>query len=381
MHVSPEVEQKVRGVIIVVLPLLGFLVAVVLLWRRYVFPQDLVLLGVLFTLTTMGVGTGYHRMLTHQGFDAPRWLRGLFVALGCMAWEGTPISWASTHIKHHAHSDEEEDPHSPLHGFWHAHCGWIFDAQNFPPPSEYAPHLLRDPVIVFVDRLSLLWMTLALAIPFAIGGWTGLLWGGVVRIFLTTHVTWSVNSICHTFGRRAFETTDESRNEWIVGLLGFGEGWHNNHHAFPRSAFHGLHWWQFDLNGILIGALERVGLIWNVQRVSVETIRAQQQRAYSMVASLQGLRAQVIQSVTGATQELESLFSSSIRTSLSPEEYARLVALQEDTVRRLGVIHASIARAGHLKRPRLLKYMQEVQSLLQEARAAAQERAGMLVAR
>jgi stearoyl-CoA desaturase (delta-9 desaturase) len=139
-------------------------------------------------------------------------------------------------------------------------------------PNVYCRNLVHDPIVVFVSRTFLLWVVLSLLIPYAIGGWSGLLWAGLVRIFLVHHVTWSVNSICHTFGMREFETTDQSRNEWIVGLLAFGEGWHNNHHAFPRSAFHGLHWWQFDLSGYLIRLLERVGLATEVYRIPAEKL-------------------------------------------------------------------------------------------------------------
>jgi stearoyl-CoA desaturase (delta-9 desaturase) len=145
--------------------------------------------------------------------------------------------------------------------------GWMFN-RSFADPNIYCRNLVKDPIVVFVSRTFIFWVFLSLVIPFAIGGWTGLLWGGLVRIFLTHHITWSVNSVCHTFGKREFETRDQSRNEWIVGLLGLGEGWHNNHHAFPRSAFHGLHWWQFDLSGYVIWTLERIGLVRDVYRVS-----------------------------------------------------------------------------------------------------------------
>lgn len=131
----------------------------------------------------------------------------------------------------------------------------------------YCRYLFEDSIVVFVNRTLLLWVVLSLGIPLVIGGWTGLLWGGLVRIFLQHHVTFSVNSVCHTFGKREFETNDRSRNEWIVGLLAFGEGWHNNHHAFPRSAFHGLHWWQFDFSGYVIWTLERLGLVHDVYRI------------------------------------------------------------------------------------------------------------------
>ncbi|MBI5155662.1 fatty acid desaturase [Candidatus Peregrinibacteria bacterium] len=369
MHMSDEAIQKVRGVVIVVLPLVGFLVAVYLLWNRYVFARDMVLLGAMYAVTLLGIGIGYHRMLTHQGFQASAWLRGFFIACGSMAWEGAPIMWAATHIKHHAHSDEEGDPHSPLEGFWHAHCGWIFAAKNFPEPKTYAPHLLEDSTVVFVDRFAAVWMALALVIPFAFGGWTGLLWGGVVRIFLTTHVTWSVNSICHMFGHRAFETTDESRNEWVVGLLAFGEGWHNNHHAFPENAFHGLRWWQFDLSGLLIAGLEKIGLVWNVQRVSEEAMEAQRSYAVRASVSIQEMRRQLLDRIQNADAEVQSVVSSAIAT-LDPAEIARLETLQRDAVIRLVKMRQFLARATHIKRPKLLAYRSEIDQLLTQVKQA-----------
>jgi stearoyl-CoA desaturase (delta-9 desaturase) len=138
----------------------------------------------------------------------------------------------------------------------------------WPNPDKYGKWLYKDPMVMFFHRTYPLWIILSFALPFALGGWTGLLWGGLVRVFLVHHVTWSVNSICHTFGRREFDTTDQSRNQWVVGLLAMGEGWHNNHHAFPRSAFHGLHWWQIDFSAYVIMLLEKLRLVRNVQRVS-----------------------------------------------------------------------------------------------------------------
>lgn len=269
-----ECLHKARIIFLVTLPLLGTAVAFALLWQRYVFPSDIALLAVFYVLTALGITIGYHRMLTHDGFKAPAAVRAFFLILGCMAFEGAPDEWAAAHIKHHAHSDKEGDPHSPLEGFWHSHMGWLFALRNFPDVKMYAPHLREDPVVRFVSRNVLVWMGLSLLLPFLIGGWTGLVWGGLVRIFLVNHITWSVNSVCHTFGKRVFETHDESRNEWVVGLLGLGEGWHNNHHAFPRNAFHGMRWWQFDLSGYIIRALESIGLIWNVQRVRPEAMEA-----------------------------------------------------------------------------------------------------------
>ena len=259
--------RKIVMLVVVVLPFLATLLAIELLWQRAVNWTDLALLVAFNLLAGLGVTVGFHRMLTHRSFQPHPVVKFIFLAFGSMAVEGPALEWAATHIKHHAHSDREGDPHSPVEGFWHAHMGWMFN-RSFADPNIYCRNLVKDPIVVFVSRTFIFWVILSLAIPFAIGGWTGLLWGGLVRIFLTHHITWSVNSVCHTFGKRDFETRDQSRNEWIVGLLGLGEGWHNNHHAFPRSAFHGLHWWQFDLSGYVIWTLERVGLVRDVYRVS-----------------------------------------------------------------------------------------------------------------
>jgi stearoyl-CoA desaturase (delta-9 desaturase) len=263
---------KFTVLVVVIVPFLATILAIGLLWNRAVNPSDLVLLVTTYSLVALGVTVGYHRMLTHRSFKPHPIVKCVFLILGSMAFEGSALEWAATHIKHHALSDRAGDPHSPLEGFFHAHLGWLFNDRDA-DPNVYCRNLVADPIVVFISRTFLLWAVLSLVIPFMIGGWTGLLWGGLVRMFLTHHVTWSVNSVCHTFGKREFETKDQSRNEWIVGLLAFGEGWHNNHHAFPRSAFHGLHWWQFDFSGYLIWTLERLGLVKDVYRVS-PTLRA-----------------------------------------------------------------------------------------------------------
>ena len=259
--------KKIVMLVVVVLPFLATLFAIWLLWQHAVNWTDIALLIAFNVLAGLGVTVGYHRMLTHRSFQPNPVVKFIFLVFGSMAVEGPALQWAAIHIKHHAHSDREGDPHSPVEGFWHAHMGWMFKTTDA-DPNVYCRNLVRDPIVVFVSRTFIFWVLLSLAIPFAIGGWTGLLWGGLVRIFFTHHITWSVNSVCHTFGKREFETRDQSRNEWIVGLLGLGEGWHNNHHAFPRSAFHGLHWWQFDLSGYVIWTLERVGLVRDVYRVT-----------------------------------------------------------------------------------------------------------------
>ena len=283
--------------VVVVVPLLATALAITLLWERAVHWADLALLATLYTLVALGVTVGYHRMLTHRSFRPHPAVKLVLLVLGSMALEGDAITWAATHTKHHALADRPGDPHSPLDGFFHAHLGWIF-AETDADPRTYCRHLLRDRLVVFVSRTHLLWVALALVIPFSVGGllggwagaFTGLLWGGLVRQFLTHHVTWSVNSVCHTFGRRAFATNDASRNEWIVGLLGFGEGWHNNHHAFPRSAFHGLRWWQFDLAGYTIRLLERLGLASDVYRVPPAVLARRTRRAGGNGVVLPGAR-------------------------------------------------------------------------------------------
>jgi len=237
---------KAVVLVVVIVPLLATLLAVWLLWNRAVYWPDLILFATMYSLVALGVTVGFHRMLTHRSFQPHPVVKFLLLVLGSMSLEGPALVWAATHMKHHAQADREGDPHSPVEGFFHAHVGWLFKDSEA-DPNVYCSKWVKDPVFVFVSRTFVLWSVLALVIPFAIGGWSGLLWGGLVRIFLTHHVTWSVNSVCHTFGKRAFETNDRSRNEWIVGLIGVGEGWHNNHHAFPFSARHGMAWYEVDI--------------------------------------------------------------------------------------------------------------------------------------
>jgi stearoyl-CoA desaturase (delta-9 desaturase) len=263
--------QKGLVLVIVVAPFLATAFAIVQLWERAVTWPDLALLVGLYIPTSLGVTAGFHRMLTHRSFRAHPVARAIILVLGSMAVEGPALSWAADHLKHHALSDQPGDPHSPADGLVHAHLGWLFNLDQA-DPMVYCRSLLRDRVVVFVDRTFAVWVLLSLILPFAIGGWTGLLWGGLVRIFFVHHVTWSVNSVCHTFGRRAFVTSDRSRNQWTVGLLGMGEGWHNNHHAFPRSAVHGLDRWQIDVSAWVISALERLRLATDVQRIAPEAI-------------------------------------------------------------------------------------------------------------
>jgi stearoyl-CoA desaturase (delta-9 desaturase) len=272
-----DTAHKLSILALVVIPLAGVIVAMRMLWHRAAGWDDVALMIGLYVPISMGITVGFHRYLTHRGFRAGPLVKATLLVLGSMAVEGSAIAWAANHRKHHALSDREGDPHSPADGFFHAHVGWLFDGQ-VADQVVYARDLRADRMVMWISRTWPLWAAMSLVIPFLVGGWSGLLWGGLVRIFLTHHVTWSVNSVCHTFGKRPYQTKDRSRNQWVVGLLALGEGWHNNHHAFPRSALHGLRWWQFDLSGITIRLLERLRLIWNVQRVSPDDVRARDER-------------------------------------------------------------------------------------------------------
>lgn len=261
--------NRLLTLLVVVVPLIATVYAITQLWQREVVPIDLVMLIGLYVLTGLGITIGFHRYATHRSFQSNAAVEIVLLALGSMAVEGDVIQWTADHWKHHKFADREGDPHSPLEGMLHAHFGWFFGI-NRGIPSQDAKHLLKDPVARFMSKTFFLWATAGIALPYLVDGWRGVLWGGLVRVCLTHHITWSVNSICHQFGRRAFDTPDQSHNQWVVGVLGLGEGWHNNHHAFPESAFHGLHWYQIDLSGYVIRALEGLRLISGVRRISTE---------------------------------------------------------------------------------------------------------------
>lgn len=294
-------ERRIT-VVVVVLPFAGFCVAIYLLWGGAVAGRDLGILAVMYLLAGFGITIGFHRLLTHRSFDAPDWLRGTLAILGSMAAQGAVIHWVAHHRKHHAFADEDGDPHSPHtthvrgwrgvgRGLWHAHIGWMFDTDQRASARRYAPDLRHDRTISRVDRLFVAWVLLGLLVPFLAGfgvsggalraGLTGLLWGGLVRIFLFHHATWSVNSICHCYGTRAFTTNDESRNNWAIALVALGEGWHHNHHAFPTSARHGLLHRQWDPSYGLICCLERIGVARNVRRPTQSEVIAKRELSRS----------------------------------------------------------------------------------------------------
>lgn len=277
------------------IPLVGFIAATAFLVTGRLAVHDHVIFLVMYLVTCMGVGIGYHRMYTHRGFDAPAPLRLVLSILGSMAVQGPVLRWAADHRRHHAFSDRDGDPHSPtryedqgvrgiLRGMLYAHIGWFFDAEKT-TVKKWVPDLREDPVVVWVDRYYLLWPFVSLALPAGAGyALTGtlqgtlaaLLWGGFARIFVLQHMTWAINSICHTFGRRPHDTRDKSRNNWVLALPSLGEAWHNNHHANPAAAFHGLTPYQIDISGMVIRAMEALGWVTNVQRARLQAPAAEE---------------------------------------------------------------------------------------------------------
>jgi stearoyl-CoA desaturase (Delta-9 desaturase) len=275
---------------VTLLPMLALGVAAWLAWGGLLRTSDLLVFAILYLATGLGVTVGFHRLFTHRSFKTGPVVRGVLGVLGSAAIEGPVISWVADHRKHHAFADVQGDPHSPhvdhgvgwsgaLRGLVHAHVGWLFRHDQRGARTHYAPDLLADPVVRLIDRTFFVWALAGLAVAFGLGvaiggsvaaGLTGLLWGGGVRLFVLHHVTYSINSICHVFGRRQFTTSDESRNVAWLALPSLGEAWHNNHHAFPTSAAHGLGRRQLDLSAGVIRALEASGLAWDVVRVSPE---------------------------------------------------------------------------------------------------------------
>ena len=212
---------------------------------------------------SLGVGLGYHRLLTHRSFKAPKWLEYILTIFASMSLQNEAYKWVATHRIHHAFTETEKDPHSTRPGFWWAQIGWIFKgtAQDHDEATlkKYVPDLLKDKGQQVIAKFFYVPIILSAIIFFAIGGWGMVLWGVVVRTIFGWHTTWFVNSLAHLYGNRRFETTDDSTNNWFVAILTFGEGWHNNHHAFPTSARHGLAWYEFDMNWIAIRIFERLG--------------------------------------------------------------------------------------------------------------------------
>jgi stearoyl-CoA desaturase (delta-9 desaturase) len=276
--------QRFHVLVCNVLPLLGTLLAIVLIpWIRPGWVE--LSLAVTMWALSLGVGgtVGFHRHFTHRAFDAKPWVRNTLAILGSMAAQGPVVAWVVTHRRHHEFSDETGDPHSPqlhgsgfcnsLQGLWHAHAGWLW-SHDMPNPAYYAPDLLKDRRIVWINRTYYYWVVLGIVIPTVAGGlilgtWEGafasFLWGGFARIILTAQFVWSINSICHMFGTRPYATDEKSRNNIWLAIPSFGEAWHNNHHAYPTSAAFGHRWWELDLGWLVVRGLKAMGLVWNVR--------------------------------------------------------------------------------------------------------------------
>ena len=288
--VANETRDRIITGTVTAVPFAALAVVGWQLWNDALRWSDLIVFAMCYVATGLGVTVGFHRLFTHRAFKTNRWMRGGLAILGSAAIEGPVISWVADHRKHHAFSDCEGDPHSPhvdhghgwrgaLKGLWHAHVGWLFIHTNRGNKRRYAPDLLKDPLIRFIDRTFLVWAILGLLVPFGLGyliggtahaAITALVWGGAVRMLVVHHVTYSINSLCHFFGRRAFATGDESRNLFWLAPFTFGESWHNNHHAFPTSFAHGMRRWQLDPSAAIIRLMEKSGLAWDVVRISPE---------------------------------------------------------------------------------------------------------------
>ena len=284
-----ETRDRIITGTVTVLPVLCLLIVAWQVWGEWLGWNDIFVFLIMYMLTALGITVGFHRMLTHRSFATYKPVQYAWAILGSVAVQGPVISWVADHRKHHAFTDQDGDPHSPhghgggfrgaLKGLWYAHMGWLFDRQGQAAYEKYARDLVEDRGFRVINALFPLWVAIGIAIPAGIG-WaldgtlagaaTAALWGGPVRMFLLHHVTWSINSVCHFFGSRRFEVDDHSTNVFWLAPLSFGESWHHNHHAFPRSAMHGLRWWEVDPTAWVIRAMKATRLAWNVVEISQE---------------------------------------------------------------------------------------------------------------
>jgi len=228
---------------------------------------------------SLGIGLGYHRLLTHRSFKAPKWLEYALTVFGSMAIQDDAPKWVATHRIHHAFTETDKDPHSTRPGFFWAHLGWIVKGtandHDEAVLKKYVPDLMKDKFHVLFAKYYYVPLIVSGFLFYAVGGWSMVLWGVFLRVVVGWHTTWFVNSLAHIFGKRPFTTKDDSTNNWFVALLTFGEGWHNNHHAFPTSARHGLKWYQFDMNWLTIRLFERLGWakqirVFDTEKTSLE---------------------------------------------------------------------------------------------------------------
>lgn len=231
-------------------------------------PMVWLFLGTYFVSGCLGITLSYHRQLSHRSFQTPKWLEYVLAYCGVLAVQGDPAEWVSSHRYHHLHCDTPLDPHSPYEGFWWSHMGWLLDHKTTLErvhDRSNAADMYKDPFYRHLEKYYGLHVAAQLGLLYALGGFPALVWGGALRIVWVYHITWFVNSAAHVWGNQTYNTGDLSRNNWWVGILAFGEGWHNNHHAFEWSARHGLEWWQVDMTWMMIKFLEACGLVTNIK--------------------------------------------------------------------------------------------------------------------
>jgi stearoyl-CoA desaturase (delta-9 desaturase) len=265
--------------LVLVLLHLGAIAALFLFsWR-----DVLVAVGLYWLATGLGISMGYHRLHTHRSYQVPLWLEYFFAVCGTLTLEGGPLFWVATHRIHHQRSDQPGDPHSPREGGWWSHVGWLlFGETNHNKTkvmAKYAPDLAKHKFYVWLSNYHWIPLVLLTVLLFALGGWPMVAWGVAFRVVFGLHATWMVNSVTHMWGARRFPTRDDSRNTWWVALITFGEGWHNNHHAHPTSARHGLAWYEFYLSWMQIKLLKVIGIARRIQVASVHTRLASEKEA------------------------------------------------------------------------------------------------------
>lgn len=300
LNPKPDLSTRIIMLHAVLLPFIGCFIAGFLMWNYgWMGWPYLAMVVIGWTISSLGITVGFHRLMSHKSFETYGWVRATWMVIGSLSVEGSPLVWCAVHRRHHGHSDQDGDPHSPhLHGdtTWgmikglaHAQVGWLFSGHWSKPDLEkYVPDLLKDKTLIFLDKFYLVVVLISLLVPTALGycieywsggsPWFGALlgftWGGLVRIFVGHHITWSINSICHVWGKRHFHSNDHSTNNALCGVLAMGEGWHNNHHAFPSSAKHGLLWYQFDMSWLVIRSMQAVGLAWDVRLPSERALNS-----------------------------------------------------------------------------------------------------------
>jgi stearoyl-CoA desaturase (delta-9 desaturase) len=297
VNAAKRLERQI-AIGVIVSPFIGTIAALIWMSAYGITLVDVGLLIFMYAITGLGITAGFHRLVTHKSFKTGKIIQIVLIIAGSMAAQGPVLFWTACHRRHHASTDDSNDPHSPnlsgegivkrFLGLWHAHIGWMFNHDGDENWMRYVPDLLRDSLIFKINQLYFVWIFLGFLIPAILGGFlsnswqgviSGFLWGGFVRTFLVHHSTWSINSICHSFGSRPYETKDESTNNFICAFFAFGEGWHNNHHAFQASAKHGIEWWQVDLTYWVINSLEKLGLASEVNRPSTALLEAKKRKS------------------------------------------------------------------------------------------------------